>query len=402
MKKEDVLDYVDPNYVLSLTQQLIRIPSESTGQNERSKDRGPLVALIQEQFKTLGLETKLMTVIEGRPNIVVELKGQGDGKTLMIFSHADTIEVTDLHMKMWHTDPFEGRLKDGKLYGVGSADTKGGVASVIGAVKAIVESGTKFNGKIIVLFQTYGESAAPGGIKELVKHDLFPKADGAIIADASDRKIIKKFKGRMWLEFVVFGKSAHACEPEAGINAIEKAIKVIEGFKRTRFTEHTDPDLGETRMTLTGIEAMSVPSSIPGRCRLVFDMRWIPGITSSQLLKKIQDVLESLMKDDQELKVVMSVFPGSIKEVCETPANDPIVLAIARAMEKVLGKVEYFPGIMTTGASTFWSKNIPVVFFGPGSIFNAHVPNEHIEVTRLEEATKIYIMTALNFLGIPD
>ena len=115
MKRGEVSDFVDPTYILSLTQQLIRIPSES-GDHKRSKDRIPLVTLIGNQFKALGLDTTLITAVEGRPNIYVEVRGYGEGPTLVFRAAAGTIEVTDMHMEMWATDPFSPYVKDGKLY----------------------------------------------------------------------------------------------------------------------------------------------------------------------------------------------------------------------------------------------------------------------------------------------
>ena len=230
MKKEDVLSYIDSDYVVSMTQKLIRIPTESPAPKERD-DRTPLVNLITEEFKAMGLETKLLTVVEGRPNLFAEIEGQGPGPTFMFYSHTDSIEITDAHMKMWETDPFGGDIKDGRVYGAGSADTKGGVAGVLGAVKAIKASGIKFGGKIVILFSTAAESAAPGGPLSLIKENMLPKADGAILADSSNRQIVRTFKGRVWFEITVHGKSAHACDPDMGINAVDKMYDVIQALK---------------------------------------------------------------------------------------------------------------------------------------------------------------------------
>jgi len=398
MKPEEVLNFVDVDYVASLTQALIRIPTESPAPDERN-DRTPMVNLITEEFKKLGFETKLLTVVEGRPNIMVEIQGDRPGPTLMLYSHTDTIEVTKQHSSLWNTDPFGAEVIDGRIYGVGSADTKGGVAGVMGAIKAIKTSGIKFGGKIVILFSTAAESAQPGGPLSLIQHNLLPKADVAILADSSNMQIVRTFKGRVWFEFSVYGKSAHASDPELGINAVEKMCDVISALKKIRFAESPDADLGDVTLAITSIDGINVGSSIPARCVIKADMRTIPGLSADQATQKIQSTLDDLMQKDKELKVEMAIMPNSIKKSEQTPADSPIVRSVAKAMETVVGKAEYLPGVMSTGAVYFLDAGILPVFFGPGSIFNAHMPNEYVEISRLEEATKIYVLAALDFLG---
>jgi succinyl-diaminopimelate desuccinylase len=400
MKKDEVLDYLDLDYVVSLTKQLIRIPSE-TARKERSKDRAPLVTLIDEQFKPLGLETKHLTVVEGRPNIYAEITGDRGGPTLVLQAHAGTVDVSDMNMELWTSDPFEPEIRDGKLYGLGSSDDKGGVAAVIGVVKAIVESGIGFNGKIGVLILTHGEGE-PGGTRQLIQQNLFPKADANICVDASDRKIVTQYKGMMYYEFVVHGKFVHCSMPEKGINAAEKMCEVIRALKDIRFTEHDDPVLGKVDFTVTSIDCINIRNSVPGRCKMTADMRMIPGLTSEQAKGKIQAVLDNLTRNDKELNVVMNVVPDFIREACGLPLDHPIVQATAQAMEKIVGQAEYTPGVMS--GSGFWllQHGIPSVFFGPGNIAVSHMPNEYTEVPRLEEATKIIALAALNYLGVTD
>ena len=400
MKNSEVLNFVDPKDVISLTQKLISIPSESPAKGYG--DRSPLLTFIDDQFKSMGLATKRITIVEDRPNIVVEIMGQGKGPTLMLYSHADTIEVTDEHREKWNTDPFEGVIKDDRLYGLGSSDAKSGVAAVIAAVKAIVASGISFHGKIIVLFTTAAEGGSPGGSKTLIEHNLMPMADGVITADAADQKIVRTFKGRIWIEFIVHGKSVHACEPEGGINAIDKMYDVIQGLKKIEFIDHDDPDLGGITFVVSSIDGRNIINSVPRKCRITVDMGLIPGVTSTLALKKIQDTLDNLMHSDKDLNVVMNVLPNSIKEVAITPLEHPVVQATAKAMEKVAGKTEYLPGIMSSGGERFLKAGIPAIVFGPGSILNAHKPNEYVEVYRLEEAAKIYALAALEFLGASD
>ncbi len=399
MKKDEVMGYIDPEYAVSLTQQLIRIPSENNDQNERSKDRTPIVTLLCEQFKTWGVEPRLITAVEGRPNVYAEVKGDREGPTFMLMAHADTIGVTETYMKLWSSDPFTPYIKDGKLYGVGSSDDKCGVAAIVGAVKAIVKSGIRFNGKIVALICTGSEGGARGGYRELMEQNLFPQADAVIQVDASDRRIVRQYKGSMYYEFVVHGKFSYISEPEKGINAVEKMSDVIQALKKIKFTDYHDPVLGKVDFTVTNCNADNIMGSIPAKCTMTADMRMIPGFTSKQAIRMIQAVLDKLMREDKDLNVVMNV--STIKEACELPLDHPVVRATVQAMEKIVGRAEFAPGTMSGGGFSFWRAGIPSVFFGPGSSAQAHMPDEYVEVTRIEEVTRIIALAALNFLGAP-
>lgn len=397
MKNDQVLKYVDANYVLSLTRDMIRIPSESA-KRERSKDRSPLIRLIEEQLQALGLKTRQITMLEGKPDIYAEIQGAGAGPTLLLTAHAGTVDVTDQAMEAWSSDPFSPDIKDGKLYGVGASDDKSGVAVVIGAVKAILESGAKFKGKLCVLFGTAGEGDPDTNIA-MLQRNLFPKVDGIIAIDASDGKIVRQYKGRMWLEFIVHGRSVHACDPEAGINAVDKMYDVIQALKKIRFIDHDDPYLGKVTLTVTSIDAINIVNSVPGKCKITADMRMIPGLTSDDALGRMQAVLENLKRKDKDLNVVMNVLPNTIKEACEIPLEHPLVQAADQAMQEVLGRAEYAPGVMSGEGYFYFKYGLSSIFLGPGSIFNAHQPNEYVEIPRLEEITKVAALATLNYLG---
>ena len=400
MKKDGVLKHVDLDYVVSLTEQLIRIPSENNDVNERSRDRTPLVNLVSDAFKDMGLKPQLITAVEGRPNIYAEVKGEGEGPTLLLMAHADTVGVTETIMKLWSSDPFTPYIKDGKLYGLGSSDDKCGIAAIVGAVKAVVESGIKFNGKIAALICTGSEGGAKGGYRELMEQNLFPKTDVAIQVDASDRKIVHQYKGSVYFEFVVRGKYAYISEPEKGINAVEKMAGVIQALKKIKFSDHDDPVLGKVDFTVTNCNSDNIMGSIPATCTITADMRMIPGVTSKQAIDKIQSVLDKLMRKDKDLNVTMTT--STIKEACELSLSHPIVQATSQAMKQIVGKAEFAPGTMSGGGFWFWRAGIPSVFFGPGGSSQAHMPDEYVEVKRLEEVTKVISLAALDYLGVKD
>jgi len=405
--KNSVLSYIDPDYVVSLTQKLVRIPSESPAIKERSMDRTAITELIVNELKSFGLEPELFTLLEGRPNIAAWLHGSQPGPTYMLYTHCDTGVVPDSEMPDWDHDPFGGEIIDGKLYGRGAADTKGGVAGIIAAAKAIVESGVKFKGTLIVLISTASEAGSPGGVVDMVKTGMLGSGrfntDAAIVADCSNRQIVRYFKGRVWHEFKIKGKPVHACEPDVGINAVEKACRVIEALKQADFLKESHDYLGHCTLTVTNIEGGTALNAVPGRCRFTTDLRIVPGQTVAGVTAKMQELLDSLMKEDPQLKVEVNILPNAVKDIIEIPEDSKVVQTAVRAMEQVLGKAEFMPGVESPGAVTFFTKaGIPAIFFGPGSIWDAHIPNESILLSRLGEMAKIYALAALEFLGVED
>jgi acetylornithine deacetylase/succinyl-diaminopimelate desuccinylase-like protein len=109
--------------------------------------------------------------------------------------------------------------------------------------------------------------------------------------------------------------------------------------------------------------------------------------------------LDVIIKARHSVRAFSSILPS---QAGFTPLENPVVQAMAKTMEKVVGRAEFLQGTMSTGAYYFLQAGIPCVFFGPGSILNAHKPNEYVDLPRIEEATKIYLLTALNFLGAKD
>lgn len=407
MDKKAVLKHIDSDYVVSLTQKLIRIPSESPAIHDRSKDRAPIVRFIVDEFKSMGLSPELVTILEGRPNIALWIEGSKPGPRYMLYTHCDTGVVPDNELPDWQHDPFGGQIIDGRLYGRGAADTKGGVAGIIAATRAIVESGVKFRGTLLILISTSSEAGSPGGVVDMVKKGMLGNGrfatDGAIVADCSNRQIVRYFKGRVWHQFTVRGKAVHACEPHVGINAVEKACNVIAALKKADFLKYSHDYLGNCTLVVTNISGGTALNAVPGKCIFKTDIRIVPGQTVAGVTAEMQEMLNRLMSEDKDLHVELEILPNAVKDIIEIPEEEKVVQTAVQAMQDVLGKAEFMPGVESPGAVTYFTQaGIPAIFFGPGSIWDAHVPNESIEISRLGEMAGIYALAALHYLGVED
>ncbi len=201
-------------------------------------------AIIIEKCRALGLELDIWEIDEdklrshpffrcdrkgfkGNPNVVGTLKGTGGGKSIILNGHIDVVPEGDL--KDWKFDPYSGSIRNGRLYGRGSTDMKGGTAALLLAIEVIKELNLPLKGDVIFQSVIEEESGGTGTLAALLRGY---KADGAIIPEPTNMKIFPKQQGSMWFRLKVKGKAAHGGTRYEGVNAIEKSITVIQSLQQ--------------------------------------------------------------------------------------------------------------------------------------------------------------------------
>lgn len=230
--------YYDQKELIKLTQDLIKIPSHKDVPN-REKE---VVDFIYRFCKENELEVELQDVDGERKNVLVYLRGTGNGKTLMFNGHTDTVPPYNMTI-----DPFKAEVKDGYIWGRGASDMKGPIASMLISMLAIKRSGIKLKGDIIFA-GVLGEEEQSEGTEMLVKSGI--KADGCIVGEPSNYEYAIGHRGLEWIEIKVKGKAAHGGVPNLGINAISKAAKLILKIEeeiypklKERFNEYMGPSV---------------------------------------------------------------------------------------------------------------------------------------------------------------
>jgi acetylornithine deacetylase/succinyl-diaminopimelate desuccinylase family protein len=394
--RERIMKAFDDEYVVDLLQRLIRIPGESPKPaGGRSPDRSDLAAFLKAEMESVGLDVELLTLIEGKPNVFGTMQPGSDDPHLILYTHSDTVVVSDEELSQWKCEPFGAEIRDGRIWGRGAADAKSGVAGIIAAARALRDSGVKLKKKLTLLVATASEGSARGGLTDLTPGGYL-KANSVVIADASSRKIIHYYKGRVWHEYLVEGRAIHAAAPHLGINAIVKASKVVQALNDLVLDPREDKYVGKCTFTVAQIQGGTTYAIVPGRCRITTDLRLIPGQTIDGCTKQIQDRLAELQAEDPDLKVTVNIVPYSRKEPLSIPGDDQTVRALERAMTDVVGAPDYMGGIQSPGAATYFTQTlgIPAIYFSPGEISQAHIPNESVDIKKLQEAGRIYALTA--------
>jgi len=367
--------------LIRLTQVMVRIPSVNPPGNEED-----LAEFLVHELKSYGFSSKLVRVQPKRPNVMAMLSGKKKGKTILMNGHMDVVPVGDL--SGWKFEPFSGTLHQGRIYGRGSVDMKGGLASAIIAAKAFADTyGEDFAGRILIAGVVDEEDAGVGS-KKLVES---VKADMAIVAEASDDAIYRAHKGVLWFEITTKGKALHSSRVRSGNfeNAIYRMTRVVNALEDylAELEKRRDALVGNPTINVSIIKGGTKTNVVPDSCTITVDRRLLPKEDPKVALEEIRKLLVSKTKlKDLAFHVALEREGTIIKE------SEPIVKLTRNAVQEVTGKQPKVTGCMATTDMAFLVNQgkIPAVVYGPGSLEQAHVANEYVEVEELLKAAKVY------------
>lgn len=400
---EDIVNLVDEKGVVKFTQDLIRIKSVFHPE-KRNYNEEKVAYFVAEKLQEMGLKVFIEEVMPDRPNVIAIIKGRQKGKNLLFEAHTDV--VTKGNLKEWNYPPFRAVIKDGKIYGRGACDTKGNLAAMVYAVKAILDSRSNFKGNIILCIPV-DEEGMMLGIKHFIKHGWADEVDAAVICEPEENNICIAQKGAMRVIVTVKGKMAHGAMPEAGINPILGMTKVIlelESLQKKEITKWGKHQfLGYPSITPTILKAPTQGEAqfnvIPQECMLAIDIRTIPHQEHGILKVEILHIFSKLSQQDPHFQAEMEVIEE--RPWTETSPDELIVKATSQAFEYATKKEPVYNGVPGATDGTFlkaW-KNIPIVTIGAGNRLIPHQANEYVEIKELMETVKIYALTALFFLN---
>jgi succinyl-diaminopimelate desuccinylase len=414
VNREDVLKQVENlrGEIVNFTKELVKISTV----NPPGEKYDECAALIAKKLESIGFNVQLIEVPrdkleelaphgEGLPRVSVlaSLKGTAQGPSLHFNGHFDVVPPGT----GWTKDPFLPTVDEGKLYGRGTSDMKGGIATMVMAAQALVEAGVKLRGELSISAVPDEETGGFAGAGYLVRNRLI-KADYAIVTEPSSINTIwNAHKGALWLEITTLGKAAHGSLPFMGINAFEKLIKVaqaLEGLKpkfalRTS-SHHVEPkEAMHPTIMIGGVVSGGVKVNVvPSRCSMTIDRRLIPEEKMSDAKKEIEDVLKSLNREDPELKIeVKSLLEA---DAAVTPQGEKICETLAKNIRQVTNITPQF-SLCTAFLDMRFLVNqagIPTVSYGPGLLKTAHTADEYVLVDDLVTATKVLALTAMDLL----
>jgi len=388
-EKQRLIQAIPENEVVDLTQKLVRIPSLTGSEKE-------IAQFIYDYSRSSDLSVSLIDVESSRPNVMVRLKGKGEGPTILLNGHMDTVPPGE----GWTQDPFAGEAIGNFIYGRGAADMKGGLAVFIVAMKALKQSGLEFPGEIIFV-GVVGEEENQLGTKHLIRSGL--KADYAIVTEPTELRVVNAHKGAINCEITVNGRAAHASTPEQGLNAIYHAGRLALAFEdyASQLKGKSHPVLGSPTFVVGTIQGGQVPYMVADYCKLSIDRRLIPGETYEGVFREIEDVIA--LEDRKSPGFKTSAKLTVTSPPMETDPRSAVVVSLRRNAAEVLGVdsgCHGWPAV--SDGNLLVEKGIPTALFGPGSVGRmAHKPDEGVEIDQLKTATKIIALTLFDLLKGP-
>jgi acetylornithine deacetylase/succinyl-diaminopimelate desuccinylase-like protein len=385
--EQAVLDRIDESWLVELTTSLVR----AAGQNPPGEEAAT-VAVLSAAATELGLDVVETAVEPGRNNVRITLEG-GTGPGLLLLGHTDVVPVGE----GWTSDPFGGAVVDGRIYGRGASDMKGGLAASVAALAAL--RGVGLSGPV-ELAALVDEEETGKGIRSYVSTVPGPFL-GCVTAEPTDLQTIIGARGASYLRVEIHGKACHAGNPDDGANAIYGAAAVVAEIERLHAELATRPHplLGRATWSVGQIQGGTGGSIVPAECVVVADRRLLPGESTDAVLDDLRQRVAGLALADRGLTVDLAM-PMEMPAF-QTPADSELARATDAALADAGG-----PGLpmggwtaACDGGYVARDLGIPVVVLGPGSATTqAHRADESVAVAELLVAARAYALTALRML----
>jgi succinyl-diaminopimelate desuccinylase len=399
----DVLRRIDPDELIALTRDLVRIPSV-VRPGDPAATEAAVAGHVERWLRAEGFAVEVHEAAPGRPNVLGVLGDGSAGPTLLLEGHTDV--VTEGNAAEWSHAPFGGDLVEGRIYGRGSADMKSGLAAAMVAAAAIQRSGVRLGGRLVV-GALVDEEGGMIGARHLCTTALGRALSAAIICEPEQNELCLEQRGVVWARVTVRGRMAHGAMPEAGINpitALGVLLREAPGLeRRLRRLCRRSPYLRPPTVTPTVARApmRGVPQSnvIPSTAEATLDVRLTPGPDADAVAKEIDAACQRVMQACPGATVEWHPIDG-VRLATRVERGEPLVRAMVRGVRQATGRAPRFGGVpgSTDGTILRTTLGIPIVTCGPGNRLIPHQVDEHVEVAELVDAAKIYVASALNFL----
>lgn len=368
---------------VALARELVRIDSRNPRLVPGAPGEVAVAAVLAAVLSAWGLDTQVVDAAPGRPNVIARRRGRGTGRSLMLNGHIDVVGVEG----MSHA-PFDAILENGRLYGRGASDMKGGVAAMCAAAARV---SADLEGDIIIVAAADEEWESAGTAAALAAG---ARADAAIVAEPTGLRIMPAHKGFAWLEILVRGRAAHGSRWDIGIDAIRMAGLLLAELDRLDvevLPDRTHRILGRPSVHASLIDGGIGLSTYPDKCVLRIERRTIPGETADDVLREVRDLCIRVQKRRPELNAdVRLLFSQPPSDVSD---DAPVVRALARELERQNLPTPSIGMSAWTDAALLNQAGIPAICFGPGDMALAHAAEEYIETRDIERATDV--LTAL-------
>ena len=396
-ERKNTLTTPDEAGLVTLCQRMIQLQSYTGAE-------GNLAQELQKTMLALGYDRAW---IDDFGNVIGEIRGASAGPAILFDGHMDTVDVSDA--EDWTVPPFEGIIKDGRIYGRGASDMKCALAAMIWGVASLAACRDQLAGSVFVSGTVCEETFEGLGLSKVV--DAI-KPDFVVIGEASALNLKRGQRGRAEIVVTTSGKAAHSSNPAVGKNAVYMMLELVSAIRALPVLQETF--LGEGILELTDIVSAPYPgaSVVPHKCRVTFDRRLLVGETEESVLAPLKQCVQDLKRRDPQFEAEIEIAEAS--QVCHTGAvmagkrffpawvlaeSHPLVAgALAATRRAGLAPEVTKYSFCTNGSYSAGIAGIPTIGFGPGAEDGAHVVNESIEINQVKQAARGYQAIAAQFL----
>lgn len=413
--------------LVGLTTELVACDTTARSPGEPARDEEKLQRLLARRLEGLGAETDLWEPepvaegdrhlpagleFRGRPQLAARLRGAGGGRSLLLNGHIDVVDVEP--REKWTVEPFAVTERDGRLYGRGTADMKGGIAAMVIALESLHRVGARLAGDVVFCTVTDEESSGAGGYAA-VAHGV--TADGGICAESTGFDAWVACRGTVTPYVTVTGRAGHAevTQPHwrdgGAVNAIEKAVAVVQAAQRLRdeWRDRADqqhPLLPPGNIVPVKVKGGTWEVTYPESCTLCFDVTYLPGRldaegTGRAVEAEIAEWMRRAVASDPWFEEHPLAFEWTVDVVpAEMPADHPLAVATLDAGAG-LGRTGRATGLDSWhDAATFTRLGgTPTFSYGADGLLTAHTIDEWVAADELVDAAAVYALAALRWCG---
>ena len=361
---------------LELLKQVLEIPSVNSRDNE-----GAVAEFLADYFKQHGVDAKVQSIDEKHANVIAFVPGKNREQTVIWNGHLDTVPYGNL--EEWNTDPAKAVEADGRLYARGTSDMKSGLAAMVYALCHLDEE-PACN---IQFLGTCDEEKNGLGAEMVLKENELADGEWMLVGEPTGMMLGVAQKGCLWLEISINGKTSHGAYPKEGANAVTCAVKVADVVKA--YVEQFSHELlGTSTAQITMIQGGVANNMTPDQCRIVMDIRMVPGLTADMVFACAEEAMKHEKECDPRFEGRFTALNN--RRAIEIPDTHPMTSGL-REMIREHGYSGDNIGInFFTDASVLDREDHKkILLFGPGEPAMAHKPNEYVEINKYEDAIMI-------------
>lgn len=379
---------IDRTYLTETLRDLVQINSINPSLVSDGPGEAAIAAYIARSLQNIGLAVYPYEPEAGRVSIVGKLAGQGNGRSLMLNAHVDTVGVVGM------ADPFSGKIEGGKLFGRGAYDMKGSVAAGMAAAKALVDANIDLDGDFLIAAVADEEYASIGTV-DLLNHY---QVDGAIVTEPTEMDICLAHKGFIWLDVETVGRAAHGSRFDLGVDAnmhMGRFLAELDQLEQALRQQTGHSLVGSPSLHAALLQGGSALSAYAAKANLKIERRTIPGETEAQVVAEIQAIIDHLTETRPTFAAQVQSF--FVRNPFEVSAEATIVKTLQAEAETVLGRTPALVGQTPWMDSAFLAAaGVETVVMGPSGA-GAHADVEWVDLDSVADLALILAKTAIAY-----